>query len=92
MLEGTIVQNGCVQCQIYTGKHGVAERVHEWFKICLTVRKKSSMCIYVYGSFFLLFFFFFFFSRVLFGLKSLVVIGFTVVALYVEVDKECHRL
>ena len=27
--EGAIAQYGCVQCQIYTGKHGVAERVLE---------------------------------------------------------------
>ena len=31
--EGAIAQNGCVQFQIYTGKHGVAEWVLEWFKI-----------------------------------------------------------
>ena len=39
-----------------------------------------------------LFFFFLFFSRVLLCLKALVVIGFTVFALYIEVRKGYHRL
>ena len=49
-----------------------------------TIQKENLTC--GHGSFF------FFYLRVLLSLKAPVVIGFTVVALYVEVGKGCHRL
>ena len=57
--EGAIAKNSFVhEFQIYTGKHGGAERVLEWYKIWQTNRKENFTCAYFY---FILFFFFYLF-------------------------------
>ena len=72
------------EVQIYTSKHGGAERVLEWYKIWQTNRKKKTL--HVYMDFLKKKF------RALLCLEALVVIVFTVFALYVQIWKGCHRL
>ena len=81
--EGAIAKNGYVhEVQIYTGKHGGAEQCSSGTGSGKQIEWKI---LHVYMDLF-------FFFRVLLCSKAIVVIGFTVFALYVEVGKGCHRL